>query len=119
VEATPRELRFYKTADGKRPFLRWYEKLNSQLRIAVRQRLSRAEDGNFGDTKPLGDAVFELRIHIGKGHRIYYGLDGPRIVLLLTAGEKSTQERDIRNAKEYWNDYRSHESKERSSEQRF
>ena len=115
MEATPRELRFYKTADGKRPFIDWYRSLITDVRILVHKRIDRVERGNFGDAKPLGDGVFELRFHEGKGQRVYYGLAGKRVVLLLVGGDKYSQERDIQRAKEYWKDYRGHEPEERSS----
>jgi putative addiction module killer protein len=115
VEATPKELRFYKTADGKRPFIEWYRSLTTEVRTPVHKRMDRVEHGNFGDAKPLGNGVFELRFHEGKGHRVYYGLDGKRVVLLLIGGDKPSQDGDIQHAKEYWKDYRDHEPEERSS----
>jgi len=47
----------------------------------------------------------ELRIHYGPGYRVYFGLDGPTIILLLCGGDKKTQAKDIQLAKEYWEDY--------------
>ena len=55
----------------------------------------------------MGEGVCELRINYGPGYRIYFGQVGSTIVLLLIGGDKSTQDQDIRKAKEYWNDYRS------------
>ncbi len=65
--------------------------------------------GNFGDSKRVGDGIFELRIHTGAGYRIYYGREGDRVVILLCGGDKGTQKRDIQRAEEYWRDYRSQE----------
>ena len=56
--------------------------------------------------KSLGDGVYELRIDFGPGYRVYYGLDGDVVVLLLSGGDKSTQAKDIKQAKEYWNEYK-------------
>ena len=56
-------------------------------------------NGNFGDSKSMGDGVFELRIHVGKGYRVYFTNDGKEIVILLVGGNKSSQDPDIRTAK--------------------
>lgn len=69
-------------------------------------RLDRLEDGNLGDHRSVGDGVVELRMGFGPGYRIYIGQDGQRIVVLLCAGDKGTQARDIRLARAYWQNYR-------------
>ncbi|MGA3097402.1 MAG: type II toxin-antitoxin system RelE/ParE family toxin [Bryobacteraceae bacterium] len=56
--------------------------------------------------KPVGDEVFELRVAFGPGFRIYYGLDGKRIVVLLCGGDKRSQKADIKAAKAYWEQYK-------------
>jgi putative addiction module killer protein len=69
--------------------------------------------GNFSDSRPIGAGASESRIHTGPGYRIYYGIDGNKIVLLL-GGDKSSQTLDIRSALKYWQDYRErkkHEAK--------
>jgi putative addiction module killer protein len=63
--------------------------------------------GNLGDCQSVGNGVFELRIDYGPGFRIYLGQIGRTIVILICGGDKSTQDRDIGQAKEYWADYRS------------
>jgi putative addiction module killer protein len=55
---------------------------------------------NFGDVKNLGDSVFELRIHYSAGYRIYFTKYNEIIVLLLCGGNKSSQEKDIKKAKD-------------------
>jgi putative addiction module killer protein len=69
-------------------------------------RLDRAERGNLGETRPVGEGVSEMVINDGPGYRIYYGLIGKRgdIVVLLNGGEKKTQASDIKLAKQYWGD---------------
>ena len=62
-------------------------------------RIERMKSGNFGDSKNLGDFVFELRIDVGPGYRVYFMNDGKEIVILLVGGDKSTQEKDIKAAK--------------------
>jgi putative addiction module killer protein len=82
------------------------EELAFSIQKIILKKVKRIALGNFGDTKSLGDGVYELRIDIGPGYRVYYGLDGKTVVLLLSGGDKSTQIKDIKQAKEYWNDYK-------------
>ena len=106
-DVQPREIQYYQTSDGQRPFIEWLESIrnvNTQARIQA--RLERLEDGNFGDCQPVGDGVFELRIHFGPGYRIYFGQVGNTIVLLLCGGDKSSQTRDIERARIYWQEYK-------------
>ena len=53
--------------------------------------------------------MFELRIHVGPGYRVYYGREGNTIVILLCGGDKRSQAKDIERAEAYWRDYRSRE----------
>lgn len=76
-------------------------------RAAILKRIDRVEEGNFGDHRFVGAGVWEIRIHFGPGYRVYYGEDGPTIVLLLCGGDKGTQTKDIRRARELWAEYRS------------
>lgn len=106
MEAVARQIEIYVTSDGREPFSDWLEGLKDRAaRAAIRARLERVEDGNFGAAKSVGDGVRELKLDIGPGYRVYHALDGPRIVLLLCGGDKRTQARDIRQAKAYWADY--------------
>ncbi|MBF0129798.1 MAG: type II toxin-antitoxin system RelE/ParE family toxin [Alphaproteobacteria bacterium] len=61
-------------------------------------RLTAAEMGNFGDCEPVGEGISEMRIHFGPGYRVYFTRRGT--YLLLLGGDKSTQARDIKRAKE-------------------
>ena len=56
--------------------------------------------------KVVGDGVFELRIHKGPGLRVYYALDGDNLVLLLGGGDKSNQDKNIKEAKYFWRKYK-------------
>jgi putative addiction module killer protein len=100
-----REILLFETASGRTPFTEWVEQLAYNIQKIVYKRLDRIVLGNFGDTKSLGDGVYELRIDFGAGYRLYYALDGNAIVLLLSGGDKSSQVKDIKKAKEYWNEY--------------
>ena len=106
MDAIPRELRLYEASTGACPFEDWLEALrDARGRAQIQVRLDRLEQGNLGDCKPLGDGMRELRIDLGPGYRVYFGEDGPRIVLLLNGGDKSTQAKDIKNATKFWKDY--------------
>lgn len=61
-------------------------------------RIERLAAGNPGDVKPVGHGVSELRIEYGPGYRIYFLRNGDHLVLLLSGGDKSTQDTDIRTA---------------------
>lgn len=108
MKASPRRIEVYATRDGAEPFTEWLNGLRDrQSRALIRVRLDRISLGNFGDSRPVGEGVMEARIDFGPGYRVYFGRDGEVLVILLCGGDKSTQERDIRRAKEYWRDYRS------------
>lgn len=90
---------------GRVPFEAWHDKLALALQRAVDARLTRLAVGNFGDRKALGAGVYELRIMKAPGLRVYYGLKGDEIVVLLGGGDKASQRRDIERAKELWRKY--------------
>ena len=62
--------------------------------------------GYIGDAQPVGDGVFEMRIHYGPGYRLYFIREGGQMVVLLCGGDKDSQQRDIRQAKELAGDWR-------------
>ena len=96
----------YQSLEGKIPFREWLLSLKDrQARARIRARLDRFRLGNFGDCKSVGEGVFEMRFHFGPGYRVYFGVDGSAIVILLSGGDKATQVRDIGKAQEYWKDY--------------
>ena len=108
-QAQPKQVLIYEDAAGKRPFNEWfYSFRNPKTRRRILQRLSRLENGNYGDYKVLKDGVFELRLDFDSGYRIYCGEEGNQLVILLCGGDKSTQEKDIATAKAYWREYLSH-----------
>lgn len=106
MNSQPKTLITYQTEDGKQPFREWLLSLRDKVIVArIRTRLARVEQGNFGDTKPVGSGVSELRLPFGSGFRVYYGQDRDTIVVLLIGGDKSSQVKDIQLAQSYWNDY--------------
>ena len=80
-------------------FDRWLRKLKDRRAAArVLIRIDRLAAGNPGDVKPVGQGVSELRIDYGPGYRVYFLRDGDRLILLLSGGDKSTQDADVRIA---------------------
>lgn len=82
-------------------FARWFRKLKdheARGQIVKRMQMIRLK-GHFGDSKPLGSGLHELRIFAGPGYRIYYTMRGETLVLLLVGGDKSSQDRDIERAR--------------------
>lgn len=65
------------------------------------------EEGNLGDVRGVGEGVMERRVDFGPGYRVYFGWDGPKLIILLGGGDKSTQRNDIDRARERWHEYRS------------
>lgn len=95
------------TEEGAVPFAVWLERLrDAQVRAQIQRRLARVRLGLLGDYKAVGGGVYELRIDIGPGYRIYWTQVGKTVVLLLCGGDKSSQAADIAKAKTFWADYR-------------
>ena len=98
-----KEIRYYKTLDGKIPYLKWYKSLDNSLKLIVDKRLSKIERDLFGEYKRLTENLFELKF--SNGLRIYYTETHDTIVLLFSGGNKSKQNKDIELAKKYLEEY--------------
>lgn len=106
MESRQREIRFYCRENGKVPFRVWVESLKDiRGRAIIETKIDRVEAGNLGVFNYVGDGICELKINFGPGYRIYFGQEGMNVVILLCGGDKSTQQRDVWTAKEYWADY--------------
>jgi len=81
-------------------FDRWLSSLRDRRAVArIAARLDRLAGGNPGDAQPVGEGVSELRINYGPGYRVYFIQRGPVLIILLCGGDKSSQDRDIKQAK--------------------
>jgi putative addiction module killer protein len=87
-------IRHYLTITGRDPYQDWLDGLRD--RVAA---------GNLGEHKCLQDGVWEFKLDIGPGYRVYYALDTGTLVLLLCGGIKRTQTADIKTAVKYWREY--------------
>ena len=105
-------IEIFETTSGKRPFSKWLADLKDlNGRAKIRVRLDRVRLGNFGQCESVGDGVSELKINYGPGYRVYFGLKGKRIVLLLCGGSKRTQSKDISNAIAFFKEFKEGEKR--------
>ena len=88
------------------PYLNWLSSLDLKTQERILDRVSRLERGQFGDYKKIDSSLFELRLFFGPGYRVYFGERGGKLILLLTGGDKSTQNKDITKAKYYWKTFK-------------
>ncbi|MCY3691757.1 MAG: type II toxin-antitoxin system RelE/ParE family toxin [Chloroflexota bacterium] len=89
------------------PFDSWYYGLDGSIRRRIAATLDRMASGNLGDYRPLRNApgIYERRLTFGGGIRIYFAWDGPTLIILLGAGNKSSQLQDISAARSTWESY--------------
>jgi putative addiction module killer protein len=107
VEAFSYTISYYLTEVGEKPFKEWLDNLKDiAARQKVRIRLDRVRLGNLCKNRSVGEGVYELKIDCGPGYRVYYGLDKKTVVLLLLGGDKSSQKKDITQARIYWEDHK-------------
>lgn len=108
--AKPTRVIVFAEKNGNEPFTQWlYELKDSVGRKRILIRITRLEQGNYGDCEPVGEGVSELRMFFGPGYRVYFGEDEENIVVLLCGGDKGSQEQDIKKAKAYWQEYLTNE----------
>ncbi len=106
METTEKIIHEYITGEGNNLFREWFDSLKDvRAQVKIDVKIGRIRLGNFGDTKSVGKGVYELRIKFGPGYRVYYGLEGNKIVLLLCAGDKSSQKKDIKKAHIFWQEF--------------
>jgi putative addiction module killer protein len=106
-------LKVYETPNGVQPLMDWLRGLRDQkTRTAIRMRLDRMKLGNFGYCEAVGEGVSEMKIDLGPGYRVYFGMIGRTIVLLLCGGDKKSQSRDIQHALEFFRDHKQREKKD-------
>lgn len=102
----------YVDAGGRSPFAEWFDDLDARAAAKITTALARIEQGNLSNVKSVGSSVVECRINWGPGYRVYFGRDDETLVIVLAAGTKRRQQRDIRAAQERWADYRRRRTEE-------
>ena len=82
-------------------FAKWFANLKDRkAKARIQARIDRVELGHFGDVASVGDGVNELRIFYGPGYRVYFIQRNMVVVILLSGGDKGSQQADIAKAKE-------------------
>ena len=82
-------------------FDKWLARLKDRkAKARIQARIDRVEMGNLGDVSPVGEGVSELRIFYVPGYRVYFVKQNSVVVILLSGGDKSSQQVDIAKAKE-------------------
>jgi putative addiction module killer protein len=90
---------------NRSPFAEWFNRLDAVTAARVDRCMRRMEAGNFGDSKALKGGIHELRLAFGPGYRVYYGIEGKTLVILLGGGDKRKQSADIAAAVKRWERY--------------
>ena len=95
----------YREIKATNHFEKWFKGLKDDvIKRKILARLDRLENGNFGDFRRIDSSLFELRFFFGSGLRIYYARRSKQVVLLLVGGDKSSQSKDIKNARRILNE---------------
>lgn len=101
----------YLDPQARSPFAAWFDRLNAVASAKVTTALYQLAAGNWSNVKGVGAGVFERRIDVGAGYRIYFGKDGDCVVILLGGSTKQRQQQAIETAQERWVDYRRRKAK--------
>ena len=97
---SPNTIHEYIDANGSSPYADWLDQQESRVKASVISRVDRLELGHFGDTRQIDKEIYELKFRAGQ--RVYYVQEGKDIYLLLCAGDKSSQRKDIKLARQHW-----------------
>lgn len=102
-----RSVSMLETESGICPFERWYQGIkDKRVRATIAAKVTLLQDAAYTNFKSVGEGVFEIRIFLGPGYRIYFCFVGNEIVVLLAGGDKNSQNDDIKKAKGLWKEYK-------------
>jgi len=105
-----RKSKEYITKDNKSPFCLWLKSLkDAKTKAKITKAIAKMRNGNFGDKKTIqnGHGLYERRIDYGPGYRIYYIIEGKKLIIIFGGSDKSEQQKTIDKCKDYLNDYKS------------
>ncbi len=103
----PKTVLIYQDENGHEPYTEWFKNLrDARIKARIEARLRRLATGHYGDFKSVGEGVLELRLFFGPGYRVYFGEEAGEIVILLIGGDKNSQDKDIKKAKDLWKDHK-------------
>lgn len=100
-----KEIKYF-TLNGKTPYQDWYNGLEKNEKYTVDYAVISLAKGLTGKAKSLKGGLWELRLHISSGLRVYFAYEGATLLILLCGGDKSTQKKDIKNARTFWDIWR-------------
>ena len=106
------EILEYLDWNDRSPYAEWFEDLSAQAAAKVAIAITRLAQGNFSNVKGVGGGVYEYRVNVGPGFRIYLGKDGEHLVILPAGGTKKRQQNDIEDARARWQDYKKRKIRE-------
>lgn len=110
------DIREYHDREDHSSFRDWLDRLNAEVARKITTALYRAGLGDFPNVKGLGSGVFECRIDLKPGYRVYFGKHGERIVILLGGGTRHGRNEDIQLAIDRWQDYKRRTKQEKAGE---
>ena len=102
----------YEFKPGKSRFRQWHAKLPGKTAAIIDVAVRKLEFGNFNSAKNIKDGVYECSIDTGPGYRVYFGLEGHELIILLAGGTKRNQQKDIDQAKADWKEYKQRKAAE-------
>lgn len=96
----------YLAINGASPFRDWFNRLDSRAAAKVTTALTRMGMGNSSNVESVGGGIYERKIDYGPGYRVYFGMDGEELIILVGGGTKKRQSQDIAAAGDRWKDYK-------------